>query len=110
MPPRKGELGAKTRSKKQKELTPARAAQGVGCPAHRRRTRRPGGGLRPGDRGGPAGDASGSGGLRHRPFVSEKLSVFPERELKRVALLHGLGDVTPEQVAAELPRQGVIAR
>jgi conjugative relaxase-like TrwC/TraI family protein len=40
--------------------------------------------------------------------LSEKLSVFPERELKRVALLHGLGSVTPEQVAAELPRQGVI--
>ena len=39
---------------------------------------------------------------------SEKLSVMPERELQRVALLHGLGDVTPEQVAAELPRQGVI--
>ena len=32
----------------------------------------------------------------------------PERELKRVALLHGLGSVTPEQIAAELPRQGVI--
>jgi conjugative relaxase-like TrwC/TraI family protein len=40
--------------------------------------------------------------------LSEKLSVFPERELKRVALLHGLGQVTPGQVAAELPRQGVI--
>jgi conjugative relaxase-like TrwC/TraI family protein len=40
--------------------------------------------------------------------VSEKLSVFPEREIKRVALLHGLGSVTPDQVAAELPRQGVI--
>ena len=33
---------------------------------------------------------------------------MPERELKRVALLHGLGSVTPEQIAAELPRQGVI--
>jgi conjugative relaxase-like TrwC/TraI family protein len=40
--------------------------------------------------------------------VSEKLSVFPEREIKRVALLHGLGSVTPDQVAAELPRQGVV--
>ncbi len=40
--------------------------------------------------------------------LSEKLSVFPERELKRVALLYGLGSVTPDQVAAELPRQGVI--
>ena len=40
--------------------------------------------------------------------LSEKLSAFPERELKRVALLHGLGHVTPDQVAAELPRHGVI--
>jgi conjugative relaxase-like TrwC/TraI family protein len=40
--------------------------------------------------------------------LSEKLSVFPEREVKRVALLFGLGSLTPEQVAAELPRQGVI--
>lgn len=39
---------------------------------------------------------------------SEKLSVMPERELKRVALLFGLGDVTPDQVAAELPHHGVI--
>src|SRR5262249_9216219 len=31
---------------------------------------------------------------------SEKLSVIPERELKRVALLFGLGSVTLEQVAA----------
>ena len=30
--------------------------------------------------------------------LSEKLSVIPERELKRVALLHGLGSVTLEQV------------
>ena len=28
--------------------------------------------------------------------------------MKRVALLHGLGSVTPEQIAAELPRHGVI--
>jgi conjugative relaxase-like TrwC/TraI family protein len=41
--------------------------------------------------------------------LSEKLSVFPERELKRVALLHGLGSVTPDRIAAELPRQGVIS-
>ena len=33
---------------------------------------------------------------------------MPERELKRVALLHGLGSVTPDQIAAELPRHGVI--
>jgi conjugative relaxase-like TrwC/TraI family protein len=41
--------------------------------------------------------------------LSEKLSVFPERELKRVALLHGLGHVTVEQIEAELPRQGVFS-
>jgi conjugative relaxase-like TrwC/TraI family protein len=40
--------------------------------------------------------------------LGEKLSVFPEREVKRVALLYGLGSLTPEQVAAELPRQGII--
>ena len=39
---------------------------------------------------------------------SEKESVVPERELKRVALLHGLGSVTLEEIAAELPRHGVI--
>jgi conjugative relaxase-like TrwC/TraI family protein len=38
---------------------------------------------------------------------SEKLSVIPVRELQRVALLHGLGSVTLEQIDAELPRQGV---
>ena len=40
---------------------------------------------------------------------SDKLSVIPERELVRVALLHGLGNVTLEQVEAELPRQGVFS-
>jgi conjugative relaxase-like TrwC/TraI family protein len=40
--------------------------------------------------------------------LSEKLSVFPERELKRVALLRGLGSLTLDQVEAELPPQGVV--
>ena len=40
--------------------------------------------------------------------LGENLSVFAERELMRVALLHGLGHVTPEQVAAELPGHGVL--
>ncbi len=40
--------------------------------------------------------------------VSEQWSVFPERELKRVALLHGLGSLTPRQVAEELPHHGVV--
>ena len=39
---------------------------------------------------------------------SEQESAVPERELKRVALLHGLGSVTPRQIAGELPRHGVI--
>lgn len=38
----------------------------------------------------------------------ERDSAPPEREIKRVALLYGLGSVTPEAIAAELPRQGVI--
>jgi len=39
---------------------------------------------------------------------SEQESVLPERELTRVALMHGLGSVTLDQIAAELPRHGVI--
>jgi conjugative relaxase-like TrwC/TraI family protein len=42
--------------------------------------------------------------------LSEQQSVWPERDLRRVALLHGLGCVSPEEIAAELPRQGVIVR
>jgi conjugative relaxase-like TrwC/TraI family protein len=38
----------------------------------------------------------------------ERESCLPERELQRVALYYGLGDVTPDQIAAELPDQGVI--
>ena len=34
----------------------------------------------------------------------DQYSVVPERELFRVALLHGMGCVTVEQIAAELPR------
>ena len=106
---RKAELGAKTRSKKHKELTPARAARGMGWlnlpTTNARRWRRSMAGK---STAATAVTAGAGGGLRHRPSVSEKLSVVPERELKRVALLHGLGGVTPEQVAAELPRQGVI--
>ena len=41
--------------------------------------------------------------------IGEKLSVFPERELKRVALLYGLGSVSVGEVSAELPRHGVIS-
>jgi conjugative relaxase-like TrwC/TraI family protein len=66
----------------------------------------------------------GSGGAdTRRPAVSareavefslahcrEKLSAIPERELKRVALLHGLGHVTPETIDREMeqPRHGLV--
>ena len=103
----KAELGAKTRSKKQKELIPAelRTAWDAQLSDAERE----------------ALAAVYRKEIPHSPDVtpevavafaiahcSERLSVVPERELKRVALLHGLGCVTPEQVAAELPRQGVI--
>lgn len=44
--------------------------------------------------------------------ISEQLSVFPEREVKRVALLHGLGGVTPAMIDREMqqPRHGVIVQ
>jgi conjugative relaxase-like TrwC/TraI family protein len=104
---RKAELGAKTRSKKQKELTPADlriawdaqltdAERGALAAVYRREAE-----------GGPAVTPAEAAAyaIAH---VSEKLSVFPKRELKRVALFYGLGSVTPEQIAAELPRHGVI--
>jgi conjugative relaxase-like TrwC/TraI family protein len=104
---RKAELGAKTRSRKQKELTPAELREAWDAQ------------LTDGERDALAAvyrrDASGGPpvtapeavafALAH---ISEKLSVFPERELKRVALFYGLGNLTPDQVVAELPRQGVI--
>ena len=106
---RKGELGARTRHAKGKGLTPQQLRQewdrqltdperqALGA-VHRREIVR-----------GPRVTASDAVAyaIRH---CFERESVVPERELKRVALLHGLGSLTPEQVAAELPRQGVIAR
>ena len=38
----------------------------------------------------------------------DREAVVSERELVRVALLHGLGDVTPDQVRAEMAAQGVM--
>ena len=105
---RKAELGAKTRSKKQKELTLPELREAWDAQLTDGERDALAAVYRQGNRGGQGSDGGGSGGLRHRPLLSEKLSVFPERELKRVALLYGLGSVTPEQVAAELPRQGVI--
>jgi conjugative relaxase-like TrwC/TraI family protein len=104
---RKAELGAKTRSRKQKELTPAELREAWDAQltdserdalaaVYAR-------GVAPG-REVTAAEAV-AWAIAH---VSDKLSVMPERELKRVALLYGLGSLTSEQVAAELPRQGVI--
>jgi conjugative relaxase-like TrwC/TraI family protein len=103
----KAGLGAKIRSKKQKELTLAELRQAWAeqltdderdalAKVHRKDIAA--------DKPVTASEAVGFA-LAH---LSEKHSVFPERELMRVALLHGLGHVTPEQVAAELPKHGVL--
>jgi conjugative relaxase-like TrwC/TraI family protein len=64
-----------------------------------------------------AGMASGSQDVTAAEAVdfafkhcSEKLSVMPERELKRVAMLFGLGSVSPEEVDREMlaPRHGLV--
>ncbi len=106
---RKAELGAKTRSRKQKELTPAELREAWDAQltdderdalaaVYRRET--------PGSSPVAARDAVAFA-IDH---CSEKLSVIPGRSLKRVALLHGLGHVTPEQIDREmrLPRHGLI--
>ena len=108
---RKAELGAKTRSKKQKELTPdqLRAAwdaqltdgerDALAAVYRKQAEARP-----------AVTPAAAVGfALAH---CSEQLSVMPERELKRVAMLHGLGDVTPEHIAREMasPRHGLIVQ
>ena len=103
----KAGLGAKTRSRKQKELTPAELrdawfAQLSGddrdalAAVYRR--------------GWPAAEpvAAKDAVAYAIAHASERLSVMPERELKRLALLYGLGSLTIDQVNAELPRQGVI--
>jgi conjugative relaxase-like TrwC/TraI family protein len=107
---RKAELGAKTRSKKQKELTPDQLRKAWDAQ------------LTDGDRDALASvyrkDAGGavvtpetalSYALAHG---SEQLSVIPDRELKKVALLHGLGDVTPQSLGREMlsPRHRLITQ
>lgn len=104
----KAGLGAKTRSKKQKELTPAelRTAWEGQLDAGEKQAlervfRREG-----------ASDSLAISPVEAVRFAinhcSEQHSMVPERELKRVALLYGLGSVSVEQVAAELPRQEVV--
>ena len=92
---RKAELGAQIRAKKQKDLTLAELRVGWDAQltdaerealaaVYRRDV--------PAGRGVTAAEAM-EYAIAH---CSEQLSVIPERELKRVALLHGLGSVTPE--------------
>jgi conjugative relaxase-like TrwC/TraI family protein len=103
---RKAELGAKTRARKQKELTlpelreawDAQLDDGERDALAAVYAR----GITPGKE--VTAQEAVAWAIAH---ISEKLSVFPERELKRVALLYGLGSITPEQVATELPRHGV---
>ncbi len=105
-PGRKAKLGATTRSKKDKELTPEELREEWDAqltPEHRQAIERVKSGQAPAAVEVTAHDAVAYA-IAH---CSEKLSVIPERELERVALLHGLGNVTLEQVEAELPRQGV---
>ena len=105
----KSKLGATTRSKKNKELTPAELseawhaqlsdAQRDAIAAVYRKEAAPAKAVTPSE------DVAFA--LAH---IREKLSVFPLRELQRVALLHGLGSVTPIRsmrscrVMASLPR------
>jgi conjugative relaxase-like TrwC/TraI family protein len=105
-PDRKSRLGGTTRSKKDKELTPEQLREdwdGQLTPEHRAAIARVRSGQMPAARAVTPAEAVAYA-LDH---CSEKLSVIPERELKRVALLHGLGSVTLDQIEAELPRQGV---
>ena len=92
---RKAELGAKIRAKKQKELDAARATQGVGCPTVRRASGGHWLGVPPGNRRPASRYAERKRWRSPSPIAREQESVVPERELKRVALLHGLGSVTP---------------
>lgn len=108
-PEYKHELGAKTRAGKQKELTPAElrtAWYSQLTDAERRELA-----TVFAKQSGPSKEVSPAAAVAFAiAHCSEQLSVVPERELKRVALLHGLGHVLPEAIAAELPRQGVIVR
>jgi conjugative relaxase-like TrwC/TraI family protein len=100
-------LGAKTRAKKQKALTPAQLRKAWGsqltegewsalASVYRKEVTR-----------GPAVSPDQAVGFA-LDHCSEQLSVIPERELKRVALLHGLGSVLPDEIAQQLPRHGVL--
>ncbi len=105
----KSELGARTRAKKQKELTPAELRtlwdgqltsdeREALTAVYERRI--------------AAGEPvtareAVAFALRH---CFEREAVVPEREIRKTALLFGLGSLTPEAVAEEVGRQGVITR
>ena len=103
----KAGLGAKTRSKKQKELTPEQLRKAWDAQlsddqrdalakVYRREIAA--------DRAITAREAVAFA-IDH---LSEQRSVWGERELLSTALLHGLGDVSFERIQAELPRHGVL--
>lgn len=106
-PEKKSELGAKTRAKKQKELTPQELralwnaqltdAEREALAAVYLREIAPG------------VKVTVSQAVTHSVHhCFERESVVAEREIRRVALLYGLGQVTPDQLDAELPRHGLI--
>jgi len=106
-PSRKAELGGKTRNKKQKDLTygelreawfaqlddaerEALATVYASAKVNREQAA---------DRDKVTPAAAVAYALAH---CSEQLSVTPEREIKRVALLYGLGDVRPKDIDREM--------
>jgi len=108
-PALKAELGAKTRSKKQKALTMQELREAWDAQ------------LTDGERDAlarvyareiPAGrEVTAAEAVEYAiADLSEQLSAFGERELKVVALRHGLGSVTPEQIDREMasPSHGLV--
>lgn len=103
----KHELGAKTRSRKQKELTQAELREAWDAQltddereALQRVYRREIAG------GTPVTPAEAVRYAVHHCF--ERESLVSERELVRVALLYGLGHVSADEIRAELPAHGVM--
>ena len=103
----KGQLGAKTRSKKQKDLTIPELRVGWDAQMTDAQRRALAKVYAQEITGGPQVTPAEavSFAIAH---ISENASVFPERELLQVAMMHGLGCVTQEQLVAEMPKQGVL--
>lgn len=105
----KAKLGAKTRSKKQKELTPAQLREKWGeqlTPEERAALERVYAKETAPVQPVTAAEAT-EFAIAH---ASEQHSVVPLRELQRLALLHGLGSLLPHQLGEEFKQQGVIER